>query len=153
MALKKIRILFFLFALGTPLGTRAQELVSVAAAPLLPGSATVLRFQLQLPAPVTTQWRMAVMMPPEFDLTQVQMAASFSLNGGLSVESNGDTLQVRRLGVGSNWIEPQPVDVAIATVGLPQDIEREYTFSFIVQDSLQTKSFTAQMSLSAFSER
>lgn len=153
MTLKKMKIVLLSFTLAMPLGAAAQELVSVAAAPLLPASATVLRFQMRLPAPVTTQWQMTVIMPPEFDLTQVLMAASFSLNGGLSVACNGDTLRVRRLGVGSNWIQPQPIDVAIATVGLPQDIEREYTFSFMVQDSLQTKSFTAQMPISAFSER
>ncbi|GEM_PF-845122 len=155
MALRKKRCLFLIliFVMAVSFSAFAQELLSVTAAPLTPGSPAVLRFHWQLPQPVTTRWQMAILLPREFDSRQIILAASATLNGGLAVETRGDTVRIMRLGIGDRWTRTAPVDIAIATVGLPQDIGKTYSFTFIMQDSAQTRRFDAQMPLSAYSDR
>ncbi|HOT95880.1 MAG TPA: hypothetical protein PLG50_09705 [bacterium] len=137
---------FILAGSGTFL--QAQTLRRVVATPLESGSPAVLRFEWDNETPLTPQARMGLLLPREFDRAQLLLAASTRINGGFRLANNGDTLWVERSGAGDRVAAKQTLDLAIASIGLPQVPERPWPFVFILQDSSRRVSFSATMTLS-----
>lgn len=126
---------------------QAQTLIRVVATPLEPGSPAVLRFEWDNGAPLTPQARMGLLLPREFDRAQLLLAASTRINGGFTVGNSGDTLWVERSGAGDRIAATGTLDLAVASIGLPQATERPWPFVLILQDSSRRVSLSATMTL------
>jgi len=143
----KHKILFFILLAGV-LPLRAQSLQRVVASPFEPGSPAVIRFEWDNGEPITPLWRMGVVLPPEFDRTQLLLAASRSINGGFTVANSGDTLWVVRGTSGDRVTGSSRMDLSVASIGLPADLQKSYPFVFIIQDSSRRARFSGTMTLS-----
>ncbi|HNW59228.1 MAG TPA: hypothetical protein PKI62_06105 [bacterium] len=140
--------LFFILLLGGSTLLQAQTLQRVTASPLTPGSPAVLRFEWDNAGPLTPRARLGWVLPADFDRTLLLLAASQSINGGFSVANSGDTLWVARSGAGERIPAAGRLDLAIASIGLPADLERSWPLVFLLQDSSRRVTLNATMTLS-----
>ena len=138
----------FLVLLTGVLSLQAQSLHRVVASPFEPASPSVLRFEWDNGGPITPLWRLGVVLPPEFDRSQLLLAASRSINGGFTVANSGDTLWAVRSGAGDRINAAERMDLSVASIGLPSDLQASYPFIFIIQDSSRRALFSGTMTLS-----
>jgi len=108
----------------------AQTPERVQAVPLAAGKPAVLRFWFTAEEPVSPTWRIGLVMPRTLNLGSVQFADSRTLNGGLDVSVRQDTVWVNRSGAGDS-LKTGRFDVMVAMVGLPENIDGQFEFSFI----------------------
>ena len=141
MASRYKNMLFLLFFLVSLQALQAQSLRRVVAAPFQPGSAAVMRFELEIKTPISPTWKLGIILPDEFNQENLLLAASQRLNGGFLVAVRGDTAWIERGGTGDRATDAALTDLSIASIGLPQDLQRAYPFVFIQQDSSQQSSF------------
>ena len=138
----------FLVLLTGALSLQAQSLQRVVASPFEPGSPAVLRFEWDNGGPISPLWRMGVVLPSAFDRSQFLLAASRSINGGFTVSNSGDTLWAVRGTSGDRVTDTQRVDLSVASIGLPADLQTSYSFIFIIEDSSRRAMFSGTMTLS-----
>jgi hypothetical protein len=141
-------ILLFALTAGGTLSLQAQTLQRIVASPFESGSPAVMRIEWQQENPVTVQWKMGILLPVEFDRSQLLLAASRSINGGFTVANRGDTLWVKRSGSGDRITTTGALDLAIASIRLPADLQRPYPFSFTLVDSSRQTTFSGTMTIS-----
>ena len=147
MIAHKQKIWVFLFFVSA-FSMQAQSLHRVVASPFESGSPAVLRFEWDNGAPITPFLKFGVVLPPDFDHSQFLLAASQSINGGFTVSHSGDTLWAVRSVTGDRVKATEWVDLSVASIGLPADLQKSYPFIFIIQDSSRRALFSGAMTLS-----
>ena len=78
-----------------------------------------------------------VVFPSLCNLSQVVMADSKKLNGGLSVAVSGDTVWVERSGRGDAVATGERVDLKIASIFNPPLTDSSFEFKLVLRDRLK----------------
>ncbi|HNR68506.1 MAG TPA: hypothetical protein PKN04_08470 [bacterium] len=112
----------------------AQERALIRAIDPLPRQLTVYSVTWTADREIAADAAIGVVFPRACNLSQVIMADSRQLNGGLMVNVSGDTVWVQRSGLGEKLAAGDSVEVKIASVFNPVSPDQPYEFKILLRD-------------------
>ena len=107
-----IVLLFSVISLFSVKSVLSQQLVSVHATQLEPRKEAGYKFVIETADPVTKNASFDIVFPGEFLLNNLIMGSSTTMNGGLIVTVNNDTVRVSRSGLGAELPSGQ-IDISV----------------------------------------
>ena len=133
------KLLFLtIFVLILSKSVLSQQLVSVSATKLDPGTQAGYTFVVETNQSIAPNAEFIIAFPSSFLLPNVKMTASKQMNGGLSVSSvNDSTVLVKRSGLGETIAAGQSVDIFLASVINPDVMNSEFIFEIVHQENNQ----------------
>ncbi len=134
---RKYALVAFLLFLPTIGG--AQIVHSLSALPYEAGEQALLRFEISQDTLISSTARFAIIFSEHFDLKPVMFADSRIMDGDIYVSVKKDTVWVKRGGNGSSIEANVKIDIIIALVKLPLDLELEYPFKILTEDISNSK--------------
>ena len=84
---------------------------------------------------IAPQGEIDIIFPQDFNISQVILADSRTLTGGLTVTVNKDTVKIKRSGLGDVVSAGSTPDIKLATVINPQDMDKEYDFRILIREN------------------
>jgi len=116
----------------------AGEVESVQATRLNPLKPAAYVFHMAFDAPVSPTSQIEISFPKQFTLNQTVMAASGTMDGGFTVNVSDSSVLCRRTGKGASIPAGQSVDLKIATIINPVDMQTLYDLQIVLMNGTQT---------------
>ncbi len=129
--MKKCLILVFII-IGFS-GLRAQDMQVFTR--LNTAVPTIYNFVISVNEDIPVKSEIILVFPSEFDLSQISIADSRVLNGGLDVSTNLDSVIIKRSGLGDVIDSGTKTDLKIGLITNPADLEKEYRFGLVVRQA------------------
>ncbi|HPG39152.1 MAG TPA: hypothetical protein PLP19_03615 [bacterium] len=105
----------------------SQQLVSVSATQLQPGHQAGYKFVINTSQVVSPTASFAIIFPQQFFLERASLCGSKTLNGGLTMQVNQDTVRIQRSGLGTEQPAGE-IDLFVGSIVNPDDMEADYEF-------------------------
>ena len=110
------------------------------------------QLQLQFSQPVSPEDNVDIIFPTQFSLSQVVMASSPDLDGGIAVAVNRDTIKLQRVNADSTWQENTPFRVNVALIMNAPDMSETFQFkSSLRQDNQIVDEFSFESAITKLS--
>lgn len=103
------------------------------------GAATIYSVSFNVSKPIPSKAVIKVTFPAEFDISNLQVAGSTTINGGFEQRVSNRTLSLERSGLGREIKPNEKVDVKFAIVKNPTQPKNDYNFDVeILNESQQS---------------
>ena len=112
---------------------RALDRLSISATQLGPFKPAAHRFEFTPEEELTSAAMIDIVYPDHFILSHAIMAASGTMPGGLTLSVHGDTVRVKRSGLGPSIPAGRTCDLIIATVINPRKADGDLKFTVIIR--------------------
>lgn len=110
----------------------AQTSFTVRATQTTPRTFAAYQFVFTTEQELPANAEIEIIFPSYFILSKVVLADSRTISGGFSVAVNGDTVRVKRSGLGSIIPRGRTVDLLLASIINPREMAPEYEFTFSI---------------------
>jgi hypothetical protein len=99
------------------------------------GASCIYQIRFTLEQEILPDAMILVTFPPSFDLSEVLIAGSATINGGFQVAVNQLTVSIKRSGLGRRILPNEKVDLRFANVKNPMVLADNYNIRVRVQNS------------------
>lgn len=129
------RLFFLIYGLAFSLGNlSAQNSITVSLANSNLGATSIYSLEFDLPDSLTSSGALSVLFPKEFDLSNVNIAASSRIKGGLSTIVKEQEVIIIRKGEGGLKLPGERVDLILSAVKNPSAVGTRSLRLFIHKD-------------------
>lgn len=109
--------------------------VNVTATDLNAMAPSAYRFTFVCGNSISADAQIQIIFPQNYTLTNTVLASSKSLNGGLAVSVKGDTVEVRRSGLGVVLEAGELCDLTLATLLNPSVMKKQYRYELLILEN------------------
>ncbi len=136
-----------------PPAAHAQDSLKVVALDAVQAKQSVYRLSFVASDTLAADCEIAVTFPAGFDLSKTRMAGSADMKGGFKATVNGNTVVLKRSGLGQAILPGQRVSILFGTVGNPGQATLASSFQIVFRNpSKPDVSVTKRLSF-AFAEK
>lgn len=132
-----IATISFLGFIDGPLGAAPADSVQVIAKHAEADANSIYQIRFSVAKPIPPRAIIRVTFPAEFDLSEVIIAGSTTINGGFDLKVDQQVVTLKRSGLGRPIPANEPVDVKFAIVKNPRRVANDYRIAVEILDEAE----------------
>ncbi len=111
---------------GNPIVAAGRDSLTVKALRAAPGKPTLYEVSFVTTDSLAANALITISFPKTFDLSQLEIAGSSTINGGFTLTRNGQEVQVRRTGLGVPIAPGKRVSLQLGLIGNPSSFSASH---------------------------
>ncbi|MDZ7264706.1 MAG: hypothetical protein ONB16_08990 [candidate division KSB1 bacterium] len=132
-----IAMILLMCFISEPLGAAPADSVQVIAKHAEADANSIYQIRFSATKPIPPKAMIRITFPPEFDLSEVMIAGSTTINGGFELKVDKQVVMLKRSGLGRPIPPNESVDVKFAIVKNPRRAADDYRISVEILDEAE----------------